>query len=210
LEKQLTEIWRQEEAFSRLREGLSGSRSVDMSGLPPSARLVAAASLYQSGSNSMLVLVKDMDAANRWYNDMIALLPGEEVKLFPRLNLLPFEVAMHNPEISALRISVMDACAAEEKLLIVAPVSALVQLLAPKADFAAARLEVFAGQEMPPEKLTQELVRLGYDRETLATTPGTFALRGGLIDVFPVGAERPLRIDFFDTEIFRKLEQEIR
>lgn len=61
--------------------------------------------------------------------------------------------------------------------------------------------ELRVGQELDVEAFLAELQAMGYVRADLASTPGEFSVRGGIIDIYPLTEEHPLRIDLFDTEI---------
>ncbi len=81
--------------------------------------------------------------------------------------------------------------------VLVADVESLVQL-------APARVPVFrleAGKETDMRALVDDLVRAGYSREYDVEAPGAFAVRGDILDIYPVGSEHPLRIDFFGDEV---------
>ena len=61
--------------------------------------------------------------------------------------------------------------------------------------------ELKKGQQLPIEPFRQRLVEAGYASVSQVVSPGEFAVRGSLLDVFPMGASAPLRIDLFDDEI---------
>ena len=62
-------------------------------------------------------------------------------------------------------------------------------------------LELSKGLKISPAKVAEKLVAFGYYNETLCEAPGQFAVRGGIIDVYPVSADAPVRLDFFGDEI---------
>lgn len=66
---------------------------------------------------------------------------------------------------------------------------------------AAVPLEISAGMKISPRELREKLAAFGYYNETLCEAPGQFAARGGILDVYPVSADAPVRIDFFGDEI---------
>ena len=96
----------------------------------------------------------------------------------------------------------VDALLAEKVVLeIVASASVLLQRL-PPLDYVAARsLSLRSGQTVPRETFIDSLTAAGYLRLPQVSEHGEFAVRGSLIDVFPMGSTRPVRIDFFDDEI---------
>ena len=82
-----------------------------------------------------------------------------------------------------------------------ADAAALTGFFMPPEEFASAVLIITKGQELPPERLAASLVRMGYVRAETAEAQGQFAQHGGITDIFPVGSDSPLRVEFFDTEI---------
>lgn len=82
-----------------------------------------------------------------------------------------------------------------------ADAAALTGFFMPPEEFASAVLVITKGQELPPERLAASLVRMGYVRAETAEAQGQFAQHGGITDIFPVGSDSPLRVEFFDTEI---------
>ena len=80
-----------------------------------------------------------------------------------------------------------------------ADISVLLCPLMPPESFASARITVSVGQDVEMERLSRLCLRLGYTRCDSVEAQGQFAVRGGIFDIFPVGFEQPVRIEFFDT-----------
>lgn len=79
---------------------------------------------------------------------------------------------------------------------------ALLQKLPTPEQLSAQELKIHTGQTLDFKAFTQELThRLGYDHEALCEAPGQFSVRGGLVDIYPLNASTPYRIDFFGSEI---------
>jgi len=92
--------------------------------------------------------------------------------------------------------------APEERLLFVTTPEALVDPVLSKSALQRNRLSLRVGAEIPPSELAQRLSgELGYDNEAVCERPGEFAVRGNLVDVYPVSLPHPIRIDFFGDEI---------
>ncbi|EDY83545.1 transcription-repair coupling factor [Verrucomicrobiia bacterium DG1235] len=88
-----------------------------------------------------------------------------------------------------------------DQLVLVTTPRALAQAVPAVDALTASQLVLKAGQTHPFEKLVEKLKSLDYDNEGLCEAPGQFARRGGLIDVYPISADTPYRIDFFGDEI---------
>ncbi|HZA60929.1 MAG TPA: DEAD/DEAH box helicase, partial [Actinomycetota bacterium] len=130
-----------------------------------------------------------------------AFLGAERVALFPAWEALPGEGISPAPEIAARRARAARlARRAKGPFVLVAPVVAALQRVVPTLG-EAEPLTVSAGLELPPDALAEQLVGLGYERSDLVLHRGEFAVRGGIVDVFPGTGSRPVRLDYFGDEI---------
>jgi transcription-repair coupling factor (superfamily II helicase) len=82
-----------------------------------------------------------------------------------------------------------------------APVEAMLRCLTPPEQFKAAVLRLAVGDQIDLEKLVYDLSGMGYERVELIEGRGQFARRGGILDIFPMTAHRPYRLEFFDDEV---------
>jgi len=90
---------------------------------------------------------------------------------------------------------------AEQPPLVVASARALMQRTIPPSQFRRRTITLEPGQQWRVDQLLQHWQRLGYEGVTVVTEPGQFSRRGGVVDVYPVAAALPVRVDFFDDEI---------
>ncbi|HXM54151.1 MAG TPA: hypothetical protein VOB72_02085, partial [Candidatus Dormibacteraeota bacterium] len=108
-------------------------------------------------------------------------------------------------ETVSLRLEALAALAAAgtagEPCVVLSSRRAMMRMTVGPADLAATTIVLKPGLEADPTKLAARLVELGYAREPLAETAGQFALRGGILDVFPAAARSPVRAEFFGTEL---------
>lgn len=195
------ESWHKRSAQKRVNESINAKENPMIIGMPECAKALTVADWYRNGKGSLLLLVSSNDELNNWLQNLSALLPNEKVLNFPQLELLPFDVSAYNPQVASARLTVLSALANDEKVLVIAPIDAVVRKLVPKKVFAEAHLNLAVGEETEMEELTKKLTQMGYTREKMVDVSGTFAVRGEIMDIFPIGAERPLRIEFFDIEI---------
>ncbi|WP_309386499.1 transcription-repair coupling factor [Cerasicoccus frondis] len=126
------------------------------------------------------------------------------VHAFPRLGEVEEDDArafeLHCDRLAALS-ALVDARPNELVCLAVQP-DALLQPLPPPRQLTAASVQLKVGAQIDFQGLVDQLNgELGYDSEAICETPGQFAVRGGLIDIYPLNATAPLRIDFFGDEI---------
>jgi transcription-repair coupling factor (superfamily II helicase) len=106
-----------------------------------------------------------------------------------------------DPEAAALRLQVLDDAAQKKACVILCGPDAFAQPAPSPAALAGSRIVVKQGRDADPLDLTAKLSAHGYDRVVTVQGRGQFAMRGGILDVFPWQGGRPLRIEFFDTEV---------
>lgn len=135
---------------------------------------------------------------------LAALLPGAEVMHFPAWETLPHERLSPSPEIVGRRLDVLARVAAwtgESPLIVTASVrGALQPLAAGLADAKPVRLAV-GGRGHELIDVSARLVELAYHRVDMVSRRGEFAVRGGILDVFPPIADHPYRVEFFGDEV---------
>ena len=193
------------EALTRFAE----TRRVDLSGLPPgaAARFLAAA---QQALGPIVVLTGDGDAASRMVSDLSFFAPRDEsgtraegdlseTLLFPALDTTPFLEVAPDRRTAMDRLAVLFHLARELPWrFLVAPGAALTRRVAPREAVLARSMLIEREGECEREELLDVLSAGGYLRVPVAEDPGTYAVRGGIIDVFPPHASYPARIDLDD------------
>ena len=129
--------------------------------------------------------------------------PDVEVLRFPAWDCLPYDRVSPNPEIVAERVSTLTRLLepGTRPRIVVTTVNALVQKVPPRAVFQDATLLLKKGGRVKPEVLTAFLEANGYGRSGTVMEPGEYAVRGGIIDLFPSGEPDPIRLDMFGDEI---------
>jgi transcription-repair coupling factor (superfamily II helicase) len=129
--------------------------------------------------------------------------PELEIIGLPAWDCLPYDRVSPHRDIVARRVDALCRLAEGERhhRLVVTTVAALLQRLAPRASFQGAQLDLAAGKTVAPEQLVGFLSENGYARSATVAEAGEFAVRGGIVDLYPPGAPAPLRVDFFGDEI---------
>ena len=169
-------------------------------GVPEAAKPVTIAALAARREGPTLVLAASPGRAGLLAEEL-ALYAGElPVVSLPAGERLPYELAEDDPAAVAERDRALRQLRGREPALVVASWAAVAEFRAgPEVEAAGA--EVRIGGTLAPEALQRELEAAGYRFEPLAEEPGVAARRGGILDVFPAGAEEPLRIEFFGDEV---------
>jgi transcription-repair coupling factor (superfamily II helicase) len=129
--------------------------------------------------------------------------PNCEVLPFPAWDCLPYDRISPHTDIIGERIATLDRLRRHSKQprIILTTVNAIVQKTLPPDVLNESSLTASVGDELPVEKLREFLTANGYVSTGTVREPGEFAVRGGIVDLFPPGQEMPLRLDFFGDEI---------
>ncbi len=129
--------------------------------------------------------------------------PELRVLPFPAWDCLPYDRLSPKPDIESRRLATLAALAArtDGPAVVVAPVHALLQRVPPRAAILGASLIARKTETIAHEQLVGFLVKNGYARASTVREPGDFALRGGIIDLWPPGTDEPLRLDFFGSTL---------
>ncbi len=127
--------------------------------------------------------------------------PSIKVLTLPAWDCLPYDRVSPNAEIMSRRIDTLtqlvDPAGGVERCIVLTTVNAAVQRLPPRKLFRDRVLRLGRGGRIPVDRLISFLERNGYGRTDTVREAGEFAVRGGIIDLFPSGAATPLRLDFF-------------
>ncbi|MCL6639004.1 MAG: transcription-repair coupling factor [Firmicutes bacterium] len=188
--------------FGTLARELDNNNRALVTGLSGTQAACVTAGLCEAAAPRPVLVVAAGEAeAGRLADDLSALLPGVPVRLFPVWQLLPYQVLAHGKEVLAQRLEVLDRLGKGERQVIVAPLEALMRRLVPPNVFYGSVLRLSAGDRVDLEGLLRALIAAGYERVDLVEERGQFALRGGIMDIFPMTQHRPVRVEFFDDEV---------
>ncbi len=198
----LLKKWHDDPSFVALKEFYSEPSVRLVTGMEGSQRSFFIAALYASSSSASLVLTEDMPRAEKIYEEAGGFLSAEEIYLFPAKDFFyTDEVLTRSKEILQQRIKVLERLAQGKKILVVAPVAAVLSKLIPAQLWKKNFLKLQPGVRIERKALLQKLMELGYERTELVETEGSFGVRGDIVDIFPFHTSWPLRISFFDDEV---------
>ena len=120
---------------------------------------------------------------------------------FPDWECLPYDRVSPHPDIVSQRLLTLHKLPQLECGIVILPISALMQRLAPQGYINAHTFNIRVGDQFDIQSFRQQLTQAGYYSVEQVMSPGEFAIRGGIVDVFPTGMDAPFRLDLFDTEI---------
>ncbi|MDR6227105.1 transcription-repair coupling factor [Desmospora profundinema] len=200
--KTLVQLFQKDHDFQSTVASLEqGLKEQLVAGLTGSARMMYVAALFRELGRPMLVVTHNLNQAQKAVEDLQELLPREQVLLYPANELVATEIALDGHETLGDRIQVLSRLTRGFRGVFVVPFAGARKLFPPQEIFAAAHRTLTVGEEHPVEVLVKHLVRVGYERVDMVEKAGEFSLRGGILDLFPVTEEDPVRIEFFDDEV---------
>ena len=151
----------------------------------------------------MLVVTPDVHSATRLIEEIRFFIdePAIEVLGFPDWETLPYDVFSPLPELVSQRLLTLHRLHRLQRGVVVVPIATLIQRLLPRNYLDANSLLLDTGEELDFDDFRRRLEAAGYRCVSQVMTHGEFAVRGSLLDLFPMGSEQPFRIDLFDREI---------
>src|SRR5204863_8305602 len=157
------------------------------------AYLAAEAAQRRRGRGLVLFVAADDMAAQGAAEAVAFFAPAVQVLDFPAWDCLPYDRLSPKPDIESRRLATLAALAKRGKdaapAVVIAPVHALLQRVPPRASIRGASLLARASETVEHEQLTNFLAKNGYARASTVREPGDFALRGGIVDLWPPGSE---------------------
>lgn len=123
------------------------------------------------------------------------------VYTFPDWECLPYDRVSPHPDLVSERLLTLHKLPKLHRGVVIVPIAALMQRLTPPHYIDAHTFNLSIGDQFDTKEFRQRLTDAGYYLVDQVMSPGEFAVRGGIIDVFPSGMEKPFRLDLFDTTI---------
>ncbi len=158
----------------------------------------------KAGKITAIITANAADA-QRLIDEMAFFEPSLRCVLFPDWETLPYDTFSPHQDLISERLATLWRISQREKEtgadVVVVPATTALYRLAPPSFLAGYTFEFKAKQKLNEAKLKAQLTLAGYSHVTQVVSPGEYAVRGGLIDLFPMGSLVPFRVDLFDDEI---------
>ncbi len=168
-----------------------------------SSRALAIASAARDASGLTLVIAEDARSATELERELAFFLGREALPIlnFPDWETLPYDIFSPLPELVSQRLLTLYRLSSIHRGLLIVPVSTLLQRLPPCSYIHANILLVTTGEPLALEETRRQLESAGYRCVSQVMAHGEFAVRGSLLDIFPMGSPHPFRIDLFDDTV---------
>lgn len=156
--------------------------------------------LSETYQKQCLLITHNTHQAKKLYEDLKSF---QEMNIYqyPSKELVFFNYDAHSHQQLEERLNTMIKAASGEKCIVVASIEGVLNKLMPKDIFTKNFYCVQYGEMIDLNALMDKLVALGYERVGMVEAKGQFSIRGGIVDFFPITAENPYRIEFFDDEV---------
>lgn len=198
----ITKISEEIPEFNKLISDLEkGFSNLFAYGISDSQRAFMIASVKKRTRSQILVVTPDSLEAKKLAEDLTFFLSPEEAVLFPTSSVIPYETAARSLESTARRLKVMEMLLSGKSMVVVAPVQALFNQLVPPDIVKKFTFHFKVGESVPLEDIILKLSAMGYERVDMIEGKGQFAVRGGIVDIYPLTSEYPYRLEFFDDEV---------
>ncbi|MEM1381647.1 MAG: transcription-repair coupling factor [Pseudomonadota bacterium] len=173
---------------------------VPVFGAPEGADALCVAEAAQASGEVVTVITRDAGRAAAMVSACRFFAPAVPIVRFPAWDCLPYDRMSPGPDVVAERLATLATLAAREEgtpLIVVTTVAAATQRTLSEEIIRTASFQAKPGVTLEMEDLVAYLVANGYSRASTVREPGEFAVRGGLLDMYPPGTAEPLRLDFF-------------
>ena len=180
--------------------GQTAAQTVDWPELHGLGLALALATLARRQGGPLLIAAADGYSARMLRDDLLQL-DAPSVELFPDWEILPYDLYSPHPDLISRRLDLLSRLPGMTEGVVIAPVSALIQRLAPPAWIQGQSLNLAVGNVLDPVRFRSLLTDAGYSLSDQVWQPGQFAVRGSVLDLWPMGRSQPYRLELFDDEV---------
>lgn len=147
------------------------------------------------------IVTADANDAQRLLDELAFFAPELRCALFPDWETLPYDTFSPHQDLISERLATLWRILQREADVVLVPASTALYRVAPPSFLAGYTFHFRVQQKLDEAKLKAQLTLAGYNHVTQVVSPGEYAVRGGLIDLFPMGSPVPYRVDLFDDEV---------
>ena len=158
--------------------------------------------MYALGKDNghTLIVLSSEDKAKKLYEEYRFL--NENTSYYPAKDLLFYQADIHGKQLVKQRMETLQMMMeAKSQGTVITTIDGFMDELPSEAEIKGDILTISNGEALEFESLKEKIIKLGYDREAQVDGPGQFAVRGGIIDIYPLTEELPIRIEFWGDEV---------
>jgi transcription-repair coupling factor (superfamily II helicase) len=193
------------EGFGDLLAALRARRThAQVDGLVGPTRALALARLFASAPRPTLLITYQNEQCQRLWDDLRAFgMPEESLRILPHSEGRWLSHEATDYRMLGERVAALVALAQGRPSIVIGTFEAVLQRCGPPNELVADPLQIYTGMTADLESLLHALVQRGYESDHTVTRPGQFSRRGGILDVYPITAANPIRMELFGDEVER-------
>ena len=172
---------------------------VNQVGLTDELRALYTYNRFISNNESILLVCNSIYEANLFYQSISNY--TDDCLLFPMDDFLTSEALAISPELKSTRLETLNNLLSKNKKIVITNLMGYLRFLPEKNIYQKSILELKTNDEIEIKKIVNFLVSLGYERQTIVNKTGEFAVRGYVVDIFPLSSDFPIRIEFWGNQI---------
>ena len=188
-------------SFSRFQLPSKQGDEIQISGLKGSLLSFFLAYLSETQNKILLYITTDRDSGERLRDDLELILDNDEVRFFPSYENIPYDEREPNPSLVRLRLESLQFLMEKDSGIIIADIPGLLLKVPNSESFVDHQCFLQINKDINFDKLLVDLTGAGYKRTEIVENVGQFAVRGGIIDIYPWTADDPVRLEFFGNKI---------
>lgn len=162
---------------------------------------IAIAEGVKQQDNLVLIVTPDTPSALRLETELEYLLPDNPVMVFPDWETLPYDHFSPHQDIISARLATLNTLKKEQQSVLIVPVSTLMLRTAPASFIYGSTINFKVGDKLDTHNFRDNLEQAGYLNVQQVMEHGEYAIRGSIVDLYPMGSPHPFRLDFFDDEL---------
>lgn len=170
-------------------------------GLTGAQKCMLLAASWENNPKQVVIITNNAESISAFYSDLTTFLPGTTIVELPAVDIVTFTAEAKSIDLMAKRMDVLGRIARNEKLIVLATTEAIIQKVTSKDVFLRRRFILEVQKTISRDETVMTLVNYGYQRVEQVESFGQFSIRGGIIDIFALNMQAPVRIELFDDEI---------
>lgn len=181
---------------------VNGIKKQSVCGLYGSSKAYFLAGLKNEIDHPLFIILPSQTQAEKLYTELEVFL-GDTTPVFsfPGLEILPYDNILPHKELIGQRLATLDKLSHQENIIIVSHLRAILFKIPSLSALNESKISLQTSKDIHLTTLLNKFIQIGYSHDEMVETKGTFSHRGGIVDVYPVNTEIPIRIEFFGDTI---------
>ena len=180
-------------------DNLFKDESINVTGLTEELKAIYVYDKFIKTNKSILLVSSSLYSANNFYKSLKNY--TDDVLFFPMDNFLTSEALAISPELENDRLSTINELIKDNKKIVVTNLMGYLRYLPSRKNYTDSIIKINTDDEYNIDTLVNNLIDIGYKRETIVTKTGEIAVRGFVVDIFPLDQEKPIRLEYWGDTI---------